>query len=81
LPSQSLSTDEWNFFQSNISVVKETTMPRNLVVDEFMTSLNHPYKAEIEKLREIILGANSKIEEDIRWKCSTFVYNGNIASI
>ena len=56
-------------------------MPRNPVVDEFMTSLNHPYKAEIEKLREIILGANSKIEEDIKWKCPTFVYNGNIASI
>ncbi len=56
-------------------------MPRNPVVDEFMTSLNHPYKAELEKLREIILGANSKIEEDIKWKCPTFVYNGNMASI
>ena len=56
-------------------------MPRNPIVDEFMTNLNHPYKAEIEKLREIILGANSKIEEAIKWKCPTFIYNGNIASI
>ena len=56
-------------------------MPRNPVVDEFMINLNHPYKAEIEKLREIILGANSHIEEDIKWKCPTFMYNGNIASI
>ena len=56
-------------------------MPRNPVVDEFMTSLNHPYKAEIEKLRAIILGANSKIEEEIKWKCPTFVYKGNLASI
>jgi uncharacterized protein YdeI (YjbR/CyaY-like superfamily) len=56
-------------------------MPRNPVVDEFMTSLNHPYKAEIEKLREIIMGANSKIEEAIKWKCPTFIYNGNIASV
>ena len=56
-------------------------MPRNPVVDKFMTGLDHPYKAEIEKLREIILGANSQIEEDIKWKCPTFVYSGNIASI
>jgi uncharacterized protein YdeI (YjbR/CyaY-like superfamily) len=56
-------------------------MPRNPVVDEFMTGLNHLYKAEIEKFREIILGANSKIEEDIKWKCPTFVYKGNMASI
>ena len=57
------------------------SIPRNPVVDEFMTSLNHPYKAEIEKLREIILGVNSKIEEDIKWKCPTFVYKGNLVSI
>jgi uncharacterized protein YdeI (YjbR/CyaY-like superfamily) len=60
---------------------KETTMPRNPVVDDFLTNLNHPYKPEIEKLREIILGANRKIEEDIKWKCPTFVYHGNLASI
>jgi hypothetical protein len=56
-------------------------MPRNPTVDKFMASLNHPYKAEIEKLREIILRADGKIDEDIKWKCPTFVYNGNIASI
>ncbi len=56
-------------------------MPRNPAVDRFIASLKHPYNAEIEKLREIILGANNKIEEDIKWKCPTFVYNGNIASI
>jgi uncharacterized protein YdeI (YjbR/CyaY-like superfamily) len=56
-------------------------MPRNPVVDEFMSNLNHPYKVEIERLREIILGASSKIEEDIKWKCPTFMYNGNIASL
>ena len=56
-------------------------MPRNPVVDEFMNSLDHPYKVEIEKLREIILGASNKIEEDIKWKCPTFMYNGNIASL
>lgn len=46
-----------------------------------MTNLNHPYKAEIERLREIILGASSKIEEDIKWKCPTFMYKGNIRGI
>jgi hypothetical protein len=29
-------------------------------------SLTHPHKAEIEKLREIILGAQNLIEEDIK---------------
>ena len=56
-------------------------MPRNPVVDKFMENLNHPFKAEIEKLREIILSASGKIEENIKWKCPTFMYNGNIASI
>jgi uncharacterized protein YdeI (YjbR/CyaY-like superfamily) len=56
-------------------------MPRNPVVDEFMSSLDHPHKAEIEELREIILGVSSKIEEDIKWKSPTFMFQGNIASI
>lgn len=56
-------------------------MPRNPVVDEFMTALDHPFKAEMEKLREIILGASPEIEEDIKWKSPTFIYRGNIASI
>ena len=56
-------------------------MPRNPIVDTFMKNLNHPYKAEIQKIREIILGASSKIEEDLKWKSPTFIYNGNMASL
>jgi len=56
-------------------------MPRNSDVDNFISALNHPHKAEMEKLREIILGVDDKIEEAIKWKCPTFMYRGNIASI
>ena len=36
--------------------------------------------AEMQRIREIILGANDKMEEDIKWSAPTFMYKGNMAS-
>ena len=36
-------------------------------VDEFMSKLEHPLKAELEAVRSIIVNANPKIEEDVKW--------------
>ena len=47
------------------------------VVDQFMAALEHPLKAEIERLRAIIIGANAGISEQIKWKAPSFCYRGD----
>jgi uncharacterized protein YdhG (YjbR/CyaY superfamily) len=45
-------------------------------VDEFMDRLDHPFKAEVEMVREIIKNVNKDISEQIKWKAPTFSYRG-----
>ena len=49
-------------------------------VNEFLDKKNHPLTAEIQKVREIILGTDNRIEEAIKWSSPTFIYKGNMAS-
>jgi hypothetical protein len=37
-------------------------------VDEFMAGFDHPFKAEVEQVREIIKNVNKDITEQIKWK-------------
>ncbi len=45
-------------------------------VDEFMDSLDHPLKAEVQMLRKIIKSVNKDITEQIKWKAPSFSYRG-----
>jgi len=45
-------------------------------VDEFMDKLDHPFKAEVEMIREIIKKVNKDITEEIKWKAPSFSYKG-----
>ncbi|GAB5525386.1 MAG: hypothetical protein Roseis2KO_32580 [Roseivirga sp.] len=49
-------------------------------VDAYLEKKAHPMTAEIQKVREIILAADPRIEETIKWSSPTFLYKGNIAS-
>lgn len=49
-------------------------------VDEFMSKLEHPLKAELEAVRAIISGANPKIEEDVKWGGPSFFYKEDLAT-
>ncbi|CAN5207966.1 hypothetical protein BH09BAC1_BH09BAC1_03780 [soil metagenome] len=44
-------------------------------VDELMAALEHPLKVEIEAVRAIILNANHKIAERVKWNSPSFHYN------
>ena len=55
-------------------------MNKNKAVDDFLAKQKHPLTKEIQKVREIILATNSKVEEVIKWSTPTFMYKGNIAS-
>lgn len=41
-------------------------------VEAFLASLDHPHKAEILALRQIILGADPRIGEGIKWNAPSF---------
>ena len=43
-----------------------------MTVDDFMTALDHPHKAEIETLRGIIRAADPVIGEGIKWNAPSF---------
>lgn len=52
----------------------------NPEVDTFLEKKGHPLTAEIQRVREIILETDPRIEEAIKWSSPTFMYRGNIAS-
>jgi uncharacterized protein YdeI (YjbR/CyaY-like superfamily) len=55
-------------------------MKTNPVVDEYLLKKGHPLTAEIQRVREIILETDERIEETIKWSAPTFMYKGNMAS-
>lgn len=45
-------------------------------VDEFMDRLDHPFKPEVQTIREIIKNVNPQIAEQIKWNAPSFSYQG-----
>ena len=52
------------------------TANQSAQVDAFMDQLDHPFKTEVEMVREIIKKVNKDITEQIKWKAPAFSYNG-----
>ena len=50
-------------------------------VDAWFAALDHPLKEAMLQVRSTILGVDDRIEEAIKWKSPTFMFEGNIASI
>lgn len=50
-------------------------------VDAWFRGLEHPLKDAMLRVRAIILGADRRVDETIKWKSPTFVFEGNMASI
>ena len=53
---------------------------RNPEVDAWLAAYENPMKPVVEAMREVILEADLRVEEAIKWQAPTFVYKGNIAS-
>ncbi len=47
----------------------------------FMDALEHPLKAEIEAVRKIILNADDRVTEGVKWNAPAFYYKGDMAVI
>ncbi len=49
-------------------------------VDAFMENLDHPFKAEVQAVRDIIKGVNPGITEQIKWNALSFSYEGYLVT-
>jgi hypothetical protein len=56
---------------------KKPSVNKTAEVDAFMAQLNHPLKAEVQAVRDIIKGVNPAITEHIKWNAPSFCYNGD----
>lgn len=43
-------------------------MPTNPEVDAWFSEFDHPLKAEMQRVREIVLAADERMSETIKWK-------------
>ena len=50
------------------------------VVDSYMRDIDHPFKAEMEAVRAIILGASDKLAERIKWNAPSFYYKEDLGA-
>ena len=50
-------------------------------IDEFVSKLKHPMKAEIEETIKIIRGASKDLEEDVKWGGPSFDYKEPMATM
>ncbi|HSJ51918.1 MAG TPA: DUF1801 domain-containing protein [Actinomycetota bacterium] len=55
-------------------------MQRNPEVDRWFDERDHPLDAAMRRAREIILAADERVTESIKWKTPTFAFKGNIVS-
>ena len=49
-------------------------------VDEYMARLEHPFKAEVQVLRDIIKGVSSHIAEEVKWNAPSYRYKDYICT-
>ena len=55
-------------------------MPSNPEVDAWFAKYDSPMKPVVQRVREIILDADPRIQECIKWQSPTFTFGGNLAS-
>lgn len=55
-------------------------MPRRKEVEDWLGRYDNPMKDVVGRIRQIILDADPRIDECIKWQAPTFAYKGNLAS-
>ncbi len=55
-------------------------MPTSQIVDPWFETDDNPHKELVDAVRRVILAADDRVTETIKWQAPTFVYRGNIAS-
>ena len=55
-------------------------MGKEAEVDQWFGELEHPLKDAMVRVREIVLEADPRMDECIKWKTPTFTHEGNLMS-
>lgn len=55
-------------------------MPKTREVDAWFARYENPMKDVVLRIREIVLAADPRIAECIKWQAPTFIFEGNLAS-
>jgi hypothetical protein len=63
-----------------VRTMKNADVNRTADVDAYMDRLEHPFKAEVQAVREIIKGVDPRITEQVKWNAPTFSYKGYMAT-
>lgn len=63
------------------STTKKTSTDTTAAVDAFMTALEHPHKAAIAAIREVMRRADPSIGEGVKWNVPSFRTQGYFATI
>ena len=53
---------------------------KNADVDAWLAAYDNPMKTVVVAVRDLILAADHRVTEAIKWQAPTFIYKGNIAS-
>src|SRR4029079_4721948 len=59
---------------------RRTVMGHSKEVDAWFERYENPMKPVLLRIRSIVLGADRRIEECIKWQAPTFTYRRNLAS-
>lgn len=60
--------------------VRAEPVSHNPEVDAWFAERGHPLEEAMHAARDIILGADARVSESVKWKTPTFDYRGNIVS-
>ncbi|HMR08503.1 MAG TPA: DUF1801 domain-containing protein, partial [Polyangiaceae bacterium] len=55
-------------------------MPKSKEVDAWFVRYENPMKPVVQRVRALVLGADKRMAECIKWQAPTFTYLGNLAS-
>ena len=55
-------------------------MPQRDEVDRWFERYENPMKDVVQAIRAVVLGADPRVEECIKWQAPTFTFQGNLAS-
>ena len=67
-------------FTSTSVVLTATGAPMTNEVDDWFAQGQYPLTDAMQLARKLILDADSRVSESIKWKTPTFAYQGNIVS-
>ncbi len=55
-------------------------MGKSADVDTWFANKGHPRETEMKRVRDIILAADPRIDECVKWSSPTYTFGGNLAS-